>query len=211
MQLEITMLVLPVQVEQTVHGDTPDDDHVEPAVQLEDDSDTHDVFVMLPGGDIRPTGHAEHTDGSVTVSDTAPESENVFAGQVTFPVHVDTFSPAEEPKNPAVQLEQDVRMCAEIFWNVPARHSTQAEPDHRFPELQVMHALADVLPAGDIVPAVHWVHDVAPIDEYEPAEHGEQDVAPINEYEPAEHGEQTVPFKYLPASQISGNESVTKG
>ena len=58
-----------------------------------------------------------------------------------------------------------------------------------------MHALADVLPAGDIVPAVHWVHDVAP----------------INEYEPAEHGEQAVPVQNFPASQISGNESVTKG
>ena len=109
------MLALPEHVEQTWHGETPEDDHVEPAVQLEDNSDTHDVFVMLPGGDTRPTGHAEHTVGSVTIFDAAPGSENVFAGQVTFPVHVDTLSPTEEPKKPAVQLEQDVRMCDEIF------------------------------------------------------------------------------------------------
>jgi len=93
-QFDITILFAPVQFEQVVQGATPEDDHVEP---IEQDGDTHDEFMVLPEGDTRPSGHEEHTDGSVNEFDVAPESANMFAGHVKFPVQVDTVSPTVEP------------------------------------------------------------------------------------------------------------------
>jgi hypothetical protein len=93
-QFDITILFAPVQFEQVLQGEMPEDDHVEP---IEQDRDTHDEFKVLPEGDTRPAGHEEHIDGSVKVFDVAPERAKVFAGHVKFPVQVDTVRPAVEP------------------------------------------------------------------------------------------------------------------
>ena len=75
---------------------------------------------------------------------------------------------------------------------MPASQSTQAVPDHFFPSPQVMHALTDVLPAGDIVPAAHAVQDSSSPVEYVPPSHVEHDEEPAVEYLPAPHEEQDV-------------------
>ena len=67
---------------------------------------------------------------------------------------------------------------------MPARQSTQAVPDQRFPAPQETHAPTLVLPAGEVVPAEQAVQDATSPVEYVPSAHVEHEEDPAEEYLP---------------------------